>query len=460
MNKKKDEPQPEKPANQENQVFPEYIALGICGLLIYLVFRYQWNKAWIIGIILAGMGTLIFLDVVVREWIEAFVVALILAMIIRCFALEPFTIPTGSMEPTLMGDERNGDKIFVNKMVYDFTEPKRWDVMVFKYPNNPATNYIKRLVGMPGEKLEIIHGDIFINDEIAQKPKRVQEDLWMPVFQLKDGQIETANPNDALHTQDARELKQEVDRYWSLSGPWQVGMDGLSSAVGEDCRAAYRHSIKNTYITLERQRYGRGLQTAWHGSGDAMVGDFMLSTTFVLQEGNGHFQVELVREDQWFVLKVEPGEDGWVHLSRNGVYTDAAQPCPLARNVPHTLQYRVLDGRVAVYIDGLERASMDIPNHRRPAHFTYNNVRLSTSALGVNFSEINLKRDIYYTMRFDYQAWPDGQPITIDKDAYFVLGDNSTNSNDSRKWGMVPKDNLMGEAFMVFWPAKQWKLIR
>ena len=95
------------------------------------------------------------------ELLESIIIAVLLALIIRFFLFEPFFIPSGSMEPTL----QIGDKIIVNKIVYRFQEPKRGDIMVFKYPLDPARDYIKRVIGLPGEKLEIKDSVIYINDQ-------------------------------------------------------------------------------------------------------------------------------------------------------------------------------------------------------------------------------------------------------------------------------------------------------
>ncbi len=109
-----------------------------------------------------------------REWIEAAVVAAFVAFcIIRPFIVQAFKIPTGSMRPTLI----EGDIILVNKFIYGpkipftdwrlpgITQPKRGDVIVFIYPENPKKDFIKRLVGLPGEVVEIKNGTIYINDK-------------------------------------------------------------------------------------------------------------------------------------------------------------------------------------------------------------------------------------------------------------------------------------------------------
>jgi signal peptidase I len=108
-----------------------------------------------------------------KEWVEPFLIAAVVALFIRQFIVEAFKIPSGSMIPTLT----IGDHLLVNKFVYGpripftdsrvFTwkEPKRGDIIVFKYPENETKNFIKRVVGLPGDKIEIKNGKLFINDQ-------------------------------------------------------------------------------------------------------------------------------------------------------------------------------------------------------------------------------------------------------------------------------------------------------
>ena len=96
----------------------------------------------------------------VREWVEALLIAAIIAFVIRAFVASPFKIPTSSMRPTLM----EGDRIFDTKFTYRFRAPKRGEVIVFKFPQIPKKAYIKRLVALGGETAEIIDGSLFIDD--------------------------------------------------------------------------------------------------------------------------------------------------------------------------------------------------------------------------------------------------------------------------------------------------------
>jgi len=177
--------------------------------------------------------------VTVRDTVESIWVAVVLAFVLRAFMFEAFVIPTGSMAPRLVGehwdlrcpscgyeyafglhlrrgewpprrgDEKlppgaacpqcgypyphaefvnGGDRVLVLKYIYNFMEPRPWDVVVFRNPQNNQENYIKRLVGLPGETIEIINGDIFVRQgreaplRIRRKDRRkIQEAMWQIV---------------------------------------------------------------------------------------------------------------------------------------------------------------------------------------------------------------------------------------------------------------------------------------
>ncbi|PDQ18104.1 signal peptidase I [Mesorhizobium sanjuanii] len=111
------------------------------------------------------------------ETVSVIVQALLLALVIRTLLFQPFSIPSGSMRPTLL----EGDYLFVTKWSYGFSryslpfgpdifsgriwgaEPKRGDVVVFKFPPDPSVDYIKRVVGLPGDKIQVKDGQLFIN---------------------------------------------------------------------------------------------------------------------------------------------------------------------------------------------------------------------------------------------------------------------------------------------------------
>jgi signal peptidase I len=113
-----------------------------------------------------------------REYTEAFVIAILLALFIRTFVIQAFKIPSGSMLPTL----QIGDHLLVGKFIYGvkipfsgqtlvpFKDPRRGDIIVFKYPKDRSIDYIKRVIGEPGDTLEIKNKQIFINNTPIEDP--------------------------------------------------------------------------------------------------------------------------------------------------------------------------------------------------------------------------------------------------------------------------------------------------
>src|SRR5215468_7049496 len=113
-----------------------------------------------------------------REYLESVVVAVILALFIRTFAVQAFKIPTGSMQTNLL----IGDHLLVNKLVYSPSfgsfedellgkkEIRRGHVVVFKFPEDPTRDFIKRVIGLPGETVEIKDKKVFINGQPIDEP--------------------------------------------------------------------------------------------------------------------------------------------------------------------------------------------------------------------------------------------------------------------------------------------------
>ena len=118
---------------------------------------------------------------VLREYVEAIIIALLLAFFIRTFVVQAFKIPSGSMIPTLL----IGDHILVNKFGYGvknplngsvwiaMDEPQRHDVIVFKYPQNPSQDYIKRVVGVAGDRIEVVRKQVLVNGAPFVEPNAV-----------------------------------------------------------------------------------------------------------------------------------------------------------------------------------------------------------------------------------------------------------------------------------------------
>lgn len=100
------------------------------------------------------------------EWIEAVIVAVILVLILRLFVIQNTKVLGHSMDPTL----NHNDAVIVNKLVYRIREPKRGEIIVFPYKEDPTKDYIKRVIGLPGDSVDIIENEVYINGEKLVEP--------------------------------------------------------------------------------------------------------------------------------------------------------------------------------------------------------------------------------------------------------------------------------------------------
>jgi signal peptidase I len=128
-----------------------------------------------------------------REYVEAFVIAIVLALFVRTFIVQAFKIPSGSMIPTLL----IGDHILVNKFIYGVkmpftdtelipvTHPHRDDVIVFKYPQDETKDFIKRVIGLPGDRVEVRHRQVYVNDQPLVEPYAVHQEGVTPEMEMR-----------------------------------------------------------------------------------------------------------------------------------------------------------------------------------------------------------------------------------------------------------------------------------
>ena len=190
----------------------------------------------------------------VIEYVEAIIVALVIAMVIRTFALQPYTIPSGSMLNTLL----IGDCVLVNKFVYgvkipftndyivDMDEPQRGDVVVFEWPRDPDKDYIKRIVGVPGDTIAVHNKQLYVNGSKIDEPYiiHIKPDIQLPQdnfgpFTVPQGEyfMMGDNRDDSSDSREWGTVKRNaiVGKAWRLYWSWgsitDIRWDRIGQAV-------------------------------------------------------------------------------------------------------------------------------------------------------------------------------------------------------------------------------------
>jgi len=160
-----------------------------------------------------------------REWAESIIIAVILALVIRAFVVQAFKIPSGSMIPTF----QIGDRIFVNKFLYGakipFTEirlpalrqPKRGDIIVFRSPEDPKKDFVKRLIATEGETIEIRDGKIYIDNALINEPSSIRNVYYTNEGDYgKEARVVTV-PKDSYFVLGDNSGSSRDSRYWGFA---------------------------------------------------------------------------------------------------------------------------------------------------------------------------------------------------------------------------------------------------
>jgi signal peptidase I len=161
----------------------------------------------------------------VREWVESILIAFVIAIVLQTFVVQAFKIPSGSMIPTF----NIGDRIFVNKFLYcarvpfanirlpvmDVRQPKRGDIIVFQSPEDPKKDFVKRLIAVGGETVEIKDGAILINGKRAHIPSAGAVSYYNAGDYGKDGQAVMV-PTDCYYALGDNSANSRDSRYWGF----------------------------------------------------------------------------------------------------------------------------------------------------------------------------------------------------------------------------------------------------
>lgn len=382
-----------------------------------------------------------------RETVESIVVAIILAFLFRAFVAEAFVIPTGSMAPTLQGrhldltcpqcgfafragasiendsyetvdlarcqicrfpvdldrtpprsflktnqDSFNGDRILVSKFAYQLSDPKRWDVIVFKYPGNAKQNYIKRLIGLPNETILLKGGDVFIADK-SQRHLPIREREYViarkPPAKI-DAMLQVLD--DTKYIGDVLRNAGWPSR-WSQQPPlpeaegWMVSDSGQQFGVNAgdtDTWLRYRHLVPGDsdweYLAEgelpPRLSAYRGQLITDHyayndiGNGNDMfgelgscwVGDLAIEADVDVQGDSGELLLDLVEGGVHYTcqidvasgtatLSIDQGAEGFVNQDGTETAHPTAQTT-VRSSGRYRLRYANVDDRLLLWVDG------------------------------------------------------------------------------------------------------------
>jgi signal peptidase I len=359
-----------------------------------------------------------------RENLETAAIAIVMALILKYFTLEAFQIPTGSMQPTLMGlDARVAriagkqqvvestkifDRILVDKFIPFLRGPNRWEIWVFAYPLDRSNRYIKRVVGLPDEELKIEYGDIKVRKSpteefrVARKPARVQESMWLHVWDNDDG----AKPSgffDLVNFQESGTAitatgNARISNRRSILDDYDHGYPDsvrplLVTSQHEPCNDKVRDIRFTVHATPSAEHRGIAMKLGW--GGDALRAE--------IPGPAGEGKVRLLFNDRELAAKeakLKFGSDNIITFSRADEAAEVA-----------------INGEVVVRS---EFESTNTPGE--------NSVTLDTEGGSLTIEHIALDRDVYYTNMNGFRS------TVIPKDHYFMLGDNSTASADGRAW--------------------------
>jgi signal peptidase I len=513
-----------------------------------------------------------------RETVESVVVAFVLAFLFRTFEAEAFVIPTGSMAPTLFGQHRDvdcekcgtrfavgassrpapdaeiqvdgkvgtyiasavrsqfaicpnancrfpnnvldreifaGDRILVDKFPYEFGTPDRFDVVVFKYPEGAKTNYIKRLVGLPGEDIRLEGGDVKVrplgaDDEvfrIARKAPEKQFCLQLPVYDddyparelVAAGWPEAWAPAAGggwSSDSEARAYRVDPDpldpdrehwlrytHYVPTSDVWTRVLAGQpipSRPAAQEVRDFYAY---NGRITAQEAdlAVGQGrlpdMSNSNRDNGSKWVGDLTVHGTLEVLAAEGFVTFELVegarRYRCQFDLASGQGQFSYQHeQSRDeDPFLPAGEKFDARMNSTgkYDVTFANVDDRLCAWVDGRLVKALEFDEGSRyapprqpvfPTEQDKSPVAIAARGARVRVSHLRIERDIYYIDetpggQLDYDGVYHLQDLDDDReDQFLMLGDNSPRSNDSRLWSkpFVARRLLIGKAFFIYWP--------
>jgi len=359
-----------------------------------------------------------------RDNLEALLMAVVMAVFLKQFVVEAYKIPTGSMQPTLIGDAQADvqDRILVDKLSYALRAPERWEVAVFTYPLDRSKTLVKRIVGVGPEELQIRLGDLWRRApggawEILRRPRAVMDEHWRTL-----------------------DLDQPEDSHWqprNLPAESSWRFEGRSIRARGAGFASYRGgtgAITDGYLDGYPPELARWIQAADKESDQNPVGDLCLGGTvtalpglvalrLILTEGERSYRCELAGP------AAAPDADSSLEAGAFG-HADAELPARRAWRLPAgravRFAFQNLDDRLVLELDGEPVCALELGS----AEDQTASASLALEGEGADLAELAVARDVYYTTALS-------EPFVIEDGHYFMLGDNTQDSSDSREWRYV-----------------------
>jgi len=223
-NKEKNEKEAKAAAWSWKNEMLEWIAGIVFGLAVgpllfhFLTFMREPMMKWLEFIIAAGFYRVVirkktfYLSAAVKEWIEVLIFAGFLAFNIRVFVVQAYKIPSGSMIPTF----QIRDHLFVTKFNYWVKMPKKGDIVVFKFPEDPKKDFIKRVMGVEGDTVKIVNKQVFVNDQSLTEPYKVHYDPETIKIEPRDNMMPVMVPKGCLFVMGDNRDKSYDSRFWGF----------------------------------------------------------------------------------------------------------------------------------------------------------------------------------------------------------------------------------------------------
>ncbi len=153
-----------------------------------------------------------------KETVESAVIAFFIAFVIIVFVIQSFWIPSGSMEPNFY----RGDRISAYKLFYDIENVQRGDVIIFKFPLDPRKNFIKRVIGLPGDEIDVRDKKVYVNGKLLNEPYVVHKDPWIckdrsyERYHIRDQYGPIKVPSDSLFMMGDNRDSSDDSRFWGF----------------------------------------------------------------------------------------------------------------------------------------------------------------------------------------------------------------------------------------------------